>query len=155
LRLSDSAGKHTNHKTNSEKVVFPELVGCALIRELHVYGQTIPVKKTEDSTTITHQHMGFGRKLLEKSFEMARMAGYTKIAVISGNGVKNYYKKFGFVDDGLFLTKNLDIASNSTPTLASNSTRSSLDILSWFYVLTTLIFAITIAIGVAYVLFTV
>lgn len=96
---------------------FNELKGCALIRELHVYGQTTAVDKNSNSeynpennpkketNEKKYQHIGFGKKLVLKAFELAKLNGYKKIAVISGNGVKNYYKKFGFVDSGLFMVK--------------------------------------------------
>jgi len=57
------------------------------IRELHVYGQTT---NFNDKNI---QHKGIGKKLLQKAEEVSFSAGYTKIAVISGVGVREYYKK--------------------------------------------------------------
>lgn len=80
---------------------FPELHGCALIRELHVYGNT-----TSFGAEHT-QHRGFGKKLVAKAEEIARANGYDKIAVISGIGVQNYYQRLGF-KDGFYMVKNLN-----------------------------------------------
>jgi ELP3 family radical SAM enzyme/protein acetyltransferase len=90
---------------NSGKGVFDELFDCALLRELHVYGQTVAVS---DKSISEQQHSGFGKKLVNKAFEIAIENGYTKIAVISGVGVKNYYKKFGFKDAEYFMIKDFN-----------------------------------------------
>ena len=90
LRLSPNAGAGG---------VFPELENTALIRELHVYGSVKKVGKGE----VGVQHSGFGRKLVNAAFDIAAQHDYTRIAVISGIGVKNYYRKFGFEDEGAFM----------------------------------------------------
>jgi len=95
LRISKNAGLNG---------VFPELENTALIRELHVYGHVMPVDKTSAEAT---QHQGFGRKLLQKAEDIARENGYFRLAVISGVGVRNYYRKFGYTDEGYYLTKTL------------------------------------------------
>lgn len=101
LRLSDNAGKSPDGK-----VVFPELVNTALIRELHVYSGVIPVKHTDDDLdTEQYQHLGFGTRLVNRAFEIAQKYGYNRIAVISGVGVKNYYRRFGFEDENYYMTK--------------------------------------------------
>jgi histone acetyltransferase (RNA polymerase elongator complex component) len=45
------------------------------------------------------QHKGYGKKLLQKAEEIAIKNGYKKIAVIAGVGVRNYYRKQGYVHD--------------------------------------------------------
>lgn len=92
LRLTDNAGYI------GKKLVFPELEGAALIRELHVYGQAVPVGSDSE---LKVQHYGFGRRLLEEAEKIAKDEGYEKIAVISGVGVRNYYAKFGYVLTGV------------------------------------------------------
>lgn len=88
LRLTDNAGAG----------VFEELENCALIREVHVYGRVLKVGENNEHAT---QHSGFGKRLVNKSIEIARDNGYTKIAVIAGVGAREYYrKKFGFEIDG-------------------------------------------------------
>lgn len=116
LRLSKNAGyKLSNTNDNDEEdnyddnFIFPELQNCALIRELHVYGQVKKVdeKKTSDGILGTAQHVGFGKLLVAKAIDIAKNNGYNKIAVISGVGVKNYYRKFGFEDEKYFMTLNI------------------------------------------------
>src|SRR3989338_11282858 len=64
-----------------------------LIRELHTYGQLVPLSDTQTRAT---QHKGLGKKLLAKAEEIAKSAGNNTIAVISGVGVRGYYQKFGY-----------------------------------------------------------
>lgn len=84
-------------------IVFDELNDCALIREVHVYGALVPVGLDSKHT----QHKGFGRRMVEKAEEIAKQNNYSKIAVISGMGVVDYYAKFDYEHDGLFLIKQL------------------------------------------------
>jgi elongator complex protein 3 len=100
LRLSDDAGK-----SGSGVIEFPELVGCAMIRELHIYGQTVAVsssirKEDGDESTKSAQHGGLGTRLIIEAFRIAQENGYKKISVISGIGVMNYYRRFGFEIEG-------------------------------------------------------
>jgi len=89
---------------NSIKI-FPELDGCALIRELHVYGKTIKVnKKNEGSGS---QHIGIGKILMNKAEEIAKENGYNKISVIAGIGTREYYKKIGYNKVETFMIKNI------------------------------------------------
>ncbi|KAF8288620.1 Elongator-like Protein 3a [Trypanosoma cruzi cruzi] len=94
---------------------FDELRSCALIRELHVYGRLVPTHKEAD--TAKAQHRGVGSLLLERAESIARAAGYKRIAVISGVGVRNYYRRKGYVmvirpSCGFFLVKELQIINN-------------------------------------------
>jgi len=75
----------------------------ALIRELHVYGQAVPIGLNIEKAW---QHKGFGKKLLQKAEEIAKNEfDMKKIVVISGVGVKPYYTKFGYKRDGPFVSK--------------------------------------------------
>jgi elongator complex protein 3 len=76
-----------------------------LIRELHVYGPTVPIGSTGERAW---QHRGFGKKLLEEIEEIAKDEfDLKKITVISGVGVKEYYRKLGFEDDGVYVSKGI------------------------------------------------
>ena len=77
----------------------------ALIRELHIYGQTLPVGFS--STKKKVQHKGWGKKLVRKAEEIAKENGYTKIAIISGVGVREYYEKLGYWLEGVYMVKML------------------------------------------------
>lgn len=74
----------------------------ALIRELHVYGTATAIG--EDGLV---QHRGWGKKLMQKAEEIARMNGKKKMVVISGVGVREYYRKLGYEKEGPYVTKKL------------------------------------------------
>jgi elongator complex protein 3 len=80
----------------------PKLMDAALIREVHTYGQEAEVGDKGDT-----QHRGFGKKLIAEAEKIARSNGYKKIAVISGVGVRDYYRKFGYKLDGEYMVKDL------------------------------------------------
>jgi elongator complex protein 3 len=85
----------------------PEITDkTALIRELHIYGQTIAVG--DDSLVSKSQHKGWGTKLLAKSEEIAKENGFEKMAIISGVGVREYYRKFGYELEGPYMVKKLN-----------------------------------------------
>jgi len=90
-----------------DQVLLPELKGAALVRELHVYGQMTPVA-SDDSPV---QHLGFGKKLMAEAERLSIEAGYKKIGVISGIGVREYYKKLGYTLEGTYMVKEL-VAKN-------------------------------------------
>ncbi len=76
-------------------------VDTALIRELHTYGELIPVGSKKKAV----QHIGFGKHLMEEAEKIAVKKGYKKISVISGIGVRGYYKKLGYKIDKTYLSK--------------------------------------------------
>lgn len=96
--------------TEDEPIPFPELQGCALIRELHVYGNLVATYDAEGRAQKA-QHTGIGTKLLLWAEKLAVQHGYSKIAVISGVGVRSYYQKRGYrtvdISRGAFLIKDL------------------------------------------------
>ncbi|MEI6728808.1 MAG: GNAT family N-acetyltransferase [bacterium] len=77
----------------------PELSGCAIIREVHVYGGAVSIGQNDSGKA---QHLGLGTELIEKAKEIAEEKGYSKIAVISAIGTREYYKKRGFELEGLY-----------------------------------------------------
>jgi elongator complex protein 3 len=81
-----------------------ELKGSAIIREVHVYGQSIPVGKTSGGKT---QHIGIGKNLIDKSKEIALQLNISRLSVISSVGTKQYYNKLGFADGQLYQHINL------------------------------------------------
>ncbi len=83
-----------------------ELENAALIRELHVYGNEVGVGNEGDTEDGSHQHQGYGRRLLEEAERRAVDAGFEKLSVISGIGVREYYReKLGYVQDGPYVSK--------------------------------------------------
>ncbi|GIK30146.1 MAG: tRNA uridine(34) 5-carboxymethylaminomethyl modification radical SAM/GNAT enzyme Elp3 [Anaerolineae bacterium] len=82
----------------------PELAEAAIVREVHVYGQALGIGETAEGRA---QHSGLGTALLERAAEVARAAGYSRLAVISAVGTRAYYRKRGFSDAGLYQVREL------------------------------------------------
>jgi len=84
------------------KPLFTVLKDSAIIRELHVYGKAMEIGESNIKAT---QHKGLGEELLGEAEETAKKAGIQKIAIISGVGVRNYYRKFGYTLKDTYMTK--------------------------------------------------
>jgi ELP3 family radical SAM enzyme/protein acetyltransferase len=80
------------------------LNNTALIRELHVYSTLSNVGIDKKHSL---QHKGYGTKLLIKAEEIAKSHNFNKIAIIAGTGVRNYYRKFGYILEDTFMIKNI------------------------------------------------
>jgi|APSaa5957512622_1039677.scaffolds.fasta_scaffold00033_71 elongator complex protein 3 len=76
----------------------------AMVRELHVYGPSVNLGKKDEQKW---QHKGLGRALLDKAEEISRKSGRKAIRVISGVGVREYYRKLGYELDnkGIYVEK--------------------------------------------------
>jgi len=80
-----------------------ELQNAAIVRELHVYGSEAGIG--EPAGEADWQHRGYGRRLLETAEELAADAGFQKLSVISGIGVREYYReKLGYTQDGPYVS---------------------------------------------------
>lgn len=77
----------------------PELTDCAVIREIHIYGQSMEVGKKDLNKT---QHQGLGKNLIQIAKEIAKEKGFLKLAVISAIGTRDYYNKNGFKLENLY-----------------------------------------------------
>ena len=83
-----------------------ELQNAAIVRELHVYGNQVGVG--DEGAAADVQHRGYGRRLLAEAEDRARDAGFDKLSVISGIGVRQYYReKLGYHQDGPYVSKRL------------------------------------------------
>lgn len=91
---------------SGEAHFIPELKNAAIIREVHVFGDQIPVGFSGDHSG---QHQGFGKKMLAEAEKIIteKYPTITKMAVISGVGVRAYYEKRGYTLDGEYMIKNL------------------------------------------------
>ena len=87
---------------NEENSTSQSLKNSAIIRELHVYGELVSVGNKKNV-----QHSGLGQKLIEKAETIAQKNGYKKMAIISGVGVRNYYKKFEYKLSKTYMIKKL------------------------------------------------
>lgn len=98
LRLPDK------NATDTFSGTLEVLHGAAIVRELHTYGQLEKIQKKGTQG----QHRGLGIRLMYEAERIARNAGYEKMAVISGVGVREYYKnKLGFSLDRTYMVKKL------------------------------------------------
>jgi len=81
----------------------PELQ--AIIREVHTYGQMMPIKSKNKKSP---QHIGLGKKLITEAERITQKEfNLKKIAVISGVGVRDYYRKLGYRLEGGYMVKYL------------------------------------------------
>ena len=76
----------------------------ALVRELHVYGNMIQIGNKNPKIG---QHTGFGERLLIEAENLAIDNGKEEIAIISGIGSRNYYRKFGYEKVGPYMVKKI------------------------------------------------
>jgi elongator complex protein 3 len=97
LRLSLPEAGHPD-------LAWDDLKGAAIIRDLHIYGQTLPLGGSRDGSA---QHSGLGGELLARAEEIARAAGFSRTAVISAIGTRDYYRERGYSDGELYLVKKI------------------------------------------------
>jgi len=81
-----------------------DLIGAAIIREVHVYGQSLAVGAEQYGAA---QHAGLGTRLLAEADRLARTKGYCRMAVIAAVGTRQYYLERGFERGELYLVKKL------------------------------------------------
>jgi len=96
LRLSLPAHEHAP--------LLEDLRGCAMVRELHVYGLALGIGQARAGHA---QHSGLGTRLLQRAAQLARAAGYADLAVISAVGTRAYYRQRGFTDGELYQVRDL------------------------------------------------
>jgi len=77
-----------------------ELNGCAVIRELHVYGPALELGARREGAV---QHAGLGTHLLDEARRTARQEGFSRIAVIAAVGTRPYYLERGFEQGELYV----------------------------------------------------
>jgi elongator complex protein 3 len=82
----------------------PDLQGAAIIREVHVYGQSLEIGADRQGSA---QHAGLGTRLMQRAEEIARSQGYQRMAVIAAVGTRAYYLERGFERGKLYLVKPL------------------------------------------------
>ncbi len=82
----------------SEHAHRPEIRGqrVAVVRELHVYGPMVGVGDSANAP-FELQHRGWGRRLLREAERIAEEEyGAKRILVLSGIGVREYYRRLGY-----------------------------------------------------------
>ena len=81
-----------------------EIKDCAFVRELHTYGQLVEIGKHKKNAS---QHKGVGKKLMIEAEKIAKKEGLKKMAVISGVGVRGYYRKLGYRKVGSYMIRKI------------------------------------------------
>jgi elongator complex protein 3 len=79
-----------------------ELSDSALVRELHIYGQSLEVGENVEGAA---QHAGLGTDLMQRAEAIAARQGYSKIAVIAALGTRGYYEKMDYNLVGTYMVK--------------------------------------------------
>jgi len=94
---------------NSQDIIFglirlrvPDKSHELLVREIHIYGPSIELGKKGET-----QHTGLGKWLMLEAEKIARKYKCNKIKVISGVGVREYYRRIGYWLEGPYMTKNI------------------------------------------------
>lgn len=98
--------RFSSYSLKGKKHFMKELEGAALVREVHTYGEQVEISAREKSVS---QHIGLGRRMMNKAEEIALKNGYKKMAVISGIGVREYYRKLGYELEGTYMVKRLSM----------------------------------------------
>lgn len=97
LRIVNRQVVHPNKKLNSY---------LAYVRELHTYGQLVPLAKKKRIVGVELvQHTGLGKKLMLEAEKIAKKSKSKKLAVIAGVGVRDYYRKLGYQLEKTYMVK--------------------------------------------------
>jgi elongator complex protein 3 len=104
LRLPSHITYHISRIKNQDPYKNNTLLDCktVLIRELHVYGELMPVGKGKRV-----QHTGLGKRLMAEAEKVAVNNGFEKMAVIAGVGVRDYYRRLGYRLEESYMVKKL------------------------------------------------
>ena len=73
----------------------------AIIRELHVYGQSLKLGEKGKLS----QHKGMGKELIQEAEKITKKNKIKKLKIISGVGVREYYKKLGYKLEDSYMVK--------------------------------------------------
>ncbi len=87
-----------------EKRLLPVLENLAIIRELHTYGQMVALGRK----SLAPQHRGLGKKLIKEAEKIVKQESkLPKIAVISGIGVRTYFRQLGYRLEDEYMIKKI------------------------------------------------
>ncbi len=126
LRLRIMSNPQRNELNDGETInSTTKKILSAVVRELHVYGPLVKIElnsiknnnqKEKDikignnskKNGFIYQHKGIGQKLLKEAERISKQEySLKKLSVISAIGTREYYKKFGYVINGPYVTKTL------------------------------------------------
>lgn len=82
-----------------------EIAGSSIIREIKVFGNVVPIGEKGGSRW---QHKGYGARLISMAEDISRDEfGLDRILVISGIGVREYFRKMGYERVGPYMGRKL------------------------------------------------
>jgi len=90
----------------SSKIYRPELKTerSTLVRELHIFGPVVQVGKKANENQ--WQHKGWGELLMHEAERISKDEfDAQKIVVLAGIGTRNYYRRFGYKQEGPYMVK--------------------------------------------------
>ncbi len=90
---------------NAPSVGIAVIEKAALVREVHVYGQSLALGAEQTGAA---QHSGLGQDLMQRAEQIARNEGYARIAVIAALGTRGYYRRLGYRLDQTYMVKELN-----------------------------------------------
>jgi elongator complex protein 3 len=76
----------------------------SFVRELHVYGQSLNLHEENFNAS---QHKGFGKMLMQEAEKISNQEKVKKILVISGVGVREYYRNLGYKLEDSYMIKEI------------------------------------------------
>ncbi len=91
--------------------ILPDLKDAALIREVHVYGQSLAVGEEQPGAA---QHIGLGTRLLDEAVRIANEKRFPRLAVIAAVGTRLYYENRGFERGECYLVRKTRSAPQKT-----------------------------------------
>jgi elongator complex protein 3 len=87
-----------------KKHFIPTLENSAIVREIQTLGEIVPIGIKK----IAPQHRGLGKKLVKEAEKIAKKEfSLNKIAVISGIGARDYWRKLSYKLKGTYMIKRL------------------------------------------------
>lgn len=89
----------------SEMAHRKEVKNSMILRELKVVGEMVPIGRVDIKLW---QHQGYGHRLLEECEAITKEVEAEKILVLSGVGVREYYRKFSYSREGPYMMKTID-----------------------------------------------
>ncbi len=89
---------------NAPNLGMADLENAAIIREIHIYGQSLRVGAEKGGAA---QHAGLGTQLMKVATQVAHKQGFGRIAVIAAVGTRGYYLERGFERGEYYLVKEI------------------------------------------------
>jgi elongator complex protein 3 len=92
--------------TGSPDTGLDDLRGAALVREVHVYGESLVIGAEANGAA---QHAGLGRRLMAEAEGRAAAQGFRRVAVIAALGTRRYYERLGYRLGETYMVKDLPV----------------------------------------------